>query len=85
VAQKFTRLNSSVYEITMSFVPGKAYKFLGLSGNWQPQFGGSSATGGTLGANYGTGNDPDAVPTPATAGTYKVRVNFFANTYTVAP
>lgn len=85
VAQKMTRLNNGEYEITIAFVPGKFYKFLSVSGQWQPQFGGSSATGGALGANYGGGSDPDAIPTPATAGTYKVRVNFITNTYTVKP
>ena len=82
-AQKFTRLTNAVFEITIPFVPGKFYKFLSSSGNWQPQFGGTSATGGTLGANYGGGADPDAVPTPATAGNYKVTVNFLTMTYTV--
>jgi starch-binding outer membrane protein SusE/F len=82
-AQKFTRLNNCEYEITMAFVPNKFYKFLSVSGQWQPQFGGSSATGGTLGANYGGGTDPDAVPTPTVAGNYKVRVNFVTNSYTV--
>jgi len=83
--QKMTRLNSVVYEITMPFTPGKYYKFLSNSGNWQPQFGGSSATGGSLGANYGSGQDPDAIPTPAAAGNYKLTVNFLTNTYTVTP
>ena len=82
-SQKFTRLNSVEYEITMNFVPGFAYKFLSTSGFWQPQFGGSSATGGTMGANYGGGSDPSNIPTPAVAGTYKIRVNFLTNTYTV--
>ena len=81
--QKFTRLNNGEYEITMAFVPGKNYKFLSVSGQWQPQFGGSSATGGNLGANYGGGSDPDGVPTPAVAGNYKIRVNFVSNKYTV--
>jgi hypothetical protein len=81
--QKMTRVNSSVYEITMALTPGKYYKFLSSSGNWQPQFGGNSATGGTLGANYGSGQDPDAIPTPSTAGNYKLTVNFLNNTYTV--
>jgi len=83
--QKFTRLTNAVFEITMPFVPGKFYKFLSSSGNWQPQFGGSSATGGALGANYGGGVDPAAVPTPATTGNYKVTVNFLTMTYTVNP
>lgn len=84
-AQKFTRLNSSEYEITIHLDPGKLYKFISSFGNWQPQFGGTSATGGNLGANYGGGSDPDAIPTPATAGDYKINVNFLLNTYTVTP
>ena len=82
-AQKFTQLTNGVFEITMAFTPGKFYKFLSSPGNWQPQFGGSSATGGTLGANYGGGNDPDAIPTSAAAGNYKIQVNFLTNSYTV--
>ena len=82
-AQKFARLNNCEYVITIAFVPGKYYKFISSFGNWQPQFGGNSATGGTLGANYGGGSDPDAIPTPALAGNYKITVNFLLNTYTV--
>ena len=81
--QQFTGLNCCEFEISMDFVPGKYYKFLSTPGYWQPQFGGSSATGGTLGANYGSDGDPNAIPTPDVAGTYKVYVNFFTNTYSV--
>jgi hypothetical protein len=81
--QKFTRLNNCEYELTIAFVPGKFYKFISSYGNWQPQFGGTSATGGTMGANYGGGSDPSAVPTPTLAGNYKITVNFLLNTYTV--
>jgi hypothetical protein len=83
VAQQFNRLNSSEYSITATLAPGKYYKFLSTQNQWQPQFGGSSATGGTLGANYGSGSDPDAIPTPSVAGSYKIKVNFVTNTYTV--
>jgi hypothetical protein len=83
VAQQFNRLNSSEYSITATLAPGKYYKFLSTQNQWQPQFGGSSATGGTLGANYGSGSDPDAIPTPSAAGSYKIKVNFVTNTYTV--
>lgn len=82
-AQKFARLNSSEYELTIAFVPGKFYKFLSSSGNWQPQFGGNNAAGGALGANYGGGSDPDAIPTPAVAGNYKIVVNFLTGRYSV--
>jgi hypothetical protein len=82
-AQKFTHLSSGLFEITIALQPGKVYKFLSKPGFWQPQFGGPSATGGDLGANYGPGQDPAAVPTPATAGNYKITVNFITNKYTV--
>lgn len=84
-AQKLTRLNNCEYEIIIAFVPGKLYKFISAYGNWQPQFGGTSSSGGTLGANYGGGSDPDAIPTPTLAGNYKINVNFLLNTYSVTP
>ncbi|RYY47205.1 MAG: hypothetical protein EOO06_12880 [Chitinophagaceae bacterium] len=83
--QKFTRINSVEYELTIALTPGKYYKFISNYGNWQPQFGGNSATGTTLSANYGSSSDPDAVPTPAAAGNYKINVNFASNTYKVTP
>ena len=61
-AQKFTRLNNCEYEITIAFVPGKVYKFLSVSGQWQPQFGGTSATGGDLGATMAVVATP--MPSP---------------------
>ncbi len=82
-AQQFTQLTNSVFQLTVALIPGKAYKFLSSFGNWAPQFGGSSSTGGTLGANWGSGPDPDAIPSPAVAGNYKITVNFLTNTYTV--
>ena len=84
-SQKFTQKTNGVFEITLPLVPGKYLKFLNTNGQWQPQFGGNNASGGDLGANYGTGGDPDAVPTPATAGTYKITVNFLTKKYTVTP
>ncbi|MBC7936739.1 MAG: SusE domain-containing protein [Rhizobacter sp.] len=81
-AQKFTRINSAEFEITVALAGSGAYKFISSYGNWQPQFGGNAATGGTLGANYGGGSDPDAVPAQ-TAGNYKINVNFLTNKYTV--
>jgi starch-binding outer membrane protein SusE/F len=82
--QQLTRLTNSVFQITnVALQPGKAYKLLSTQGQWQPQFGGSSATGGTLGANWGGGTDPDAIPTPTAPGNYTITVNFLTNTYTV--
>lgn len=82
--QKFTQITNGVFEITVPLLgSGKYYKFLSSNGNWQPQFGGKSATGGNLGANYGGGSDPDGIPAPAAAGSYIIRVNFITGTYTV--
>jgi starch-binding outer membrane protein SusE/F len=81
-SQKFIQKTNGIFEITIAFVPGKYFKFLDTNGSWQPQFGGS---GGDLGANYGSGSDPDGIQTPATAGTYKVTVNFHTKKYTITP
>jgi starch-binding outer membrane protein SusE/F len=86
-AQELTRLNSAEFEITMA-LSGGVYKFLSTQGQWQPQFGGdgaasNTATSGVMGANYGSSSDPAAINTPAAAGTYKIRVNFATNRYSV--
>lgn len=82
-SQKCNKVSNTEYNITVDFVPGRLYKFLSTLGQWQPQYGGSSATGGDLGYNMGGGSDPDAIPTPSVAGTYKVTLNFRTGKYTV--
>jgi starch-binding outer membrane protein SusE/F len=84
-AQKCTRLSNIEYTVTMNFTPGLFYKFLSTLNQWQPQYGGSSATGGDIGFNMGLPgqSDPAAIPTPAVSGSYKVTVNFKTGKYTV--
>lgn len=81
--QKFTKISNTEFEIVVALTPGKFYKFLSTQGAWQPQYGGSSATGGDMGYNMGGGSDPDAIPTPGVAGNYKINVNFKTGKYTV--
>lgn len=81
--QKLTRVRKGEYYIIMDFVPGKGYKFLSNLNQWQPQYGGNSATGGDIGVNLGNSSDPDAIPTPAEAGKYRVTLNFRTGKYTV--
>ncbi|MBK9532467.1 MAG: SusE domain-containing protein [Chitinophagaceae bacterium] len=81
--QKCTKLSLTEYTITMNFVPGLYYKFLSTLSQWQPQYGGNSATGGDFSANMGGGSDLDAIPTPSVAGTYKVTLNFVTGKYAV--
>jgi starch-binding outer membrane protein SusE/F len=82
-AQKCNKVSKTEYNITINFVPGVSYKFVSTLNNWQPQYGGSSATGGDLGYNMGGGSDPAAIPTPAVSGSYKVTLNFKTGKYTV--
>lgn len=91
-AQKMTWISNTEYQISMALTPGKFIKFLTTPGFWQPQYGlktgsGGTASSGDLGLNNQTPqypSDPDAIPTPATAGTYKINVNFKTGKYTVS-
>ncbi len=84
VAQKCNKVSNTEYNITMAFSGGgKYYKFLSTLNQWQPQYGGNSATGGDFSANMGGGSDPDAIPTPSVAGNYKITLNFKTGKYTV--
>jgi len=84
-SQKCEKVSNTEYYIIETFVPDKQYKFLTTLNQWQPQYGGSSATGGEIGYNFGLAgqSDPPAIPTPSEAGTYKVVLNFKTGLYTV--
>jgi starch-binding outer membrane protein SusE/F len=82
-AQKFTKLSNTEYTLTISLTANEIYKFLSTQGQWQPQYGGTNATGGDLGFNMGGGNDPAAIPSPAVGGMYKITVNFKTGKYAV--
>jgi len=89
--QQCEKISNTEYSIVMDFVPGKYYKFLTTLNNWQPQYGVAtkagvdSKKGGDIGYNFGLAGqkDPDAIPTPDDAGTYKVDLNFKTGKYTV--
>ncbi len=85
VLASLTQSGYTSFTITMALTPGKYYKFLSTLGAWQPQYGGKDANGGDLGYNMGLPgqSDPDAIPTPATSGTYKITLNFRTGKYTV--
>lgn len=83
LAQKCVKVSNTEYYITVALASGGQYKFLSTLGAWQPQYGGSSATGGDIGYNMGGGTDPDAIPTPSVAGTYKITLNFKTGKYSV--
>jgi starch-binding outer membrane protein SusE/F len=78
-AQQFTRVNSSLFELTIALNPDKSYLFLPVNGSWAEKFGG-------LGANNSNNVNGDDIKyngsdmkSPAVAGTYKISVNFAAS------
>jgi len=79
------RISNTEYSILVHLKPGFFYKFLATPGLWQPQYGGSSATGGDIGYNFGLPgqSDPAAIPTPGEEANYKVDLNFKTGKYTV--
>ena len=81
--QKLIKVSSTEYYIIMNFTPGFYYKFLSTLNQWQPQYGGKVSTGGDLGYNLGSSSDPDAIPTPSAAGSYKIALNFKTGKYSV--
>jgi hypothetical protein len=83
-SQRFTRINSSVFELTVNLAANKFYLFLPENGNWGKKYGavdnqapGIKNTGGPLKPE---GQD---MPSPDATGTYKITVNFLTNTYTL--
>lgn len=87
--QKFTRLNSVEYELTVALTAGsgRQYKFLvrptASSGpDWHPQLGSSSSTGGAL--QYATPGDSPTMDAPAVSGNYKIHVNTYTGLYTIS-
>ncbi len=83
--QVCTKISNTEYSIVAHFKPGFYYKFLSTQGFWQPQYGGSSATGGDIGYNFGLPgqSDPASIPTPGEEANYKVDLNFKTGKYTV--
>jgi hypothetical protein len=80
--QQFTQISPGVFGIIANLNAAPAsYLFLPVNGDWSHKYGGSSASGGTLLAD---GDVPGSnTPAPATAGLYKIIVNFASNTYAV--
>ncbi len=83
-SQQFTKVDAYSFSIIVNLNAAPAsYLFLPVNGDWSHKYGGSSAAGGTLlkddqvpGSN---------TPAPATAGFYKIIVNFQTNSYSVTP
>lgn len=84
-AQQLTRVNSSVWEITMPLIGGKQYLLLPVNGDWSHKYsvGNNTLAGLWSGGTFGYDLN-DNFPGPPTSGNYKITVNFAAGGTTPA-
>jgi hypothetical protein len=82
VSQKFTKVSNTLYEITVPLLTGGGYKLVQEMGVWGTQYHALDGTQDMFGIFEKKDSDPQ-FPSPATAGTYKISVDFQAGTYTL--
>lgn len=82
-SQRFTRVNSSVFEITISLTAGKKYLFLPTNGDWGRKYG--ATDGAAPNINLGGPFKPEGedMPAPTVTGNYKIVVDFLTGKYTL--
>jgi hypothetical protein len=86
--QQFTRVSTTLYEITLPLLGGgKHYLFLPLNGDWGNKYAVQNASqpagGGDFGYNGGNAAFNTDMPGPLVDGTYKITVDFITGKYTV--
>jgi len=84
----FTKSAPGVYSLTTALNAAKNLKIMySNSGAWAPQWGTSTGAIAALGKLVFRPNeasaDPSSIPTPATAGNYKIDLNFNENSYKI--
>lgn len=83
VSQRFTKVSSSKFEITIALSANNSFLFVPVYGDWNNKYGFT----GSNNANNVTGDDfkPNGgdMKAPAATGTYKVTVDFKTGKYTV--
>lgn len=80
--QKFTRINSSQFELTLPLNPNKWYLFLPENGSWSSKFGAVDKTASVKAGGPFVPEGQD-MPSPEAAGNYKITVDFFTGQYKV--
>jgi len=83
LSQKFTRINKTLYEITIQLSAGGSYLFVPVYGNWDVKYGfdGANNQNNVNGDNFK--KDGGDMLSPATAGTYKIEADFQRGKFTV--
>lgn len=85
-SQQLTRLNSSVWQITLALVGSKEYLLLPVNGDWSNKYAvaDKNAPGARVSGPFGY-NLNDNFPGPLNNGTYTLSVNFATGMYKVTP
>lgn len=83
--QVFTRVSSTVYELTITLNGGNTVLFLPLAGSWDDKYGfdGANNENNVNGDKLSRGGGD--IKVPATTGTYKITVNFQTGRFTFTP
>ena len=83
LSQKFTKLSSSKFELTITLSANNSYLLLPVYGSWSAKYGG---TGGNNSNNV-TGDlfkpNGSDLKAPASTGSYKITVDFKTGAFTV--
>ena len=81
-SQQFTRVNSTKFEIaSLALGNGKEYLLLPENGNWGKKFGVQDNTLTTIKLGGTLVPEGQNIPSPETAGNYKITVDFINNSY----
>lgn len=84
LSQKFTKVSSSKFELTLNLSANNSYLFLPVYGSWNAKYGGTGAGNNT---NNVTGDDfkPNGsdLKAPGSSGSYKITVDFKTGKFTV--
>ncbi|MEI9912099.1 MAG: SusE domain-containing protein [Bacteroidota bacterium] len=81
-SQKFTKVSTTLYELTLAMPGGGNYKLIQENGVWGTQY--HMLTGGTWsGGDFEMRDADPGFPGPPTAGNYKISVDFITGKYTV--
>ncbi len=85
-SQQLTRLNSSVWQISLAFTGTGEYLLLPVNGSWSNKYAvaDKNAAGARVSGPFGY-NLNDNFPGPSTAGTKTLEVNFVTGKYKVTP